>query len=479
MPLGPETAPAAALVRRREVLALALVFALSLPAATPRIYASDEIQYFAWLRSLWFDGDVSFENEYRYFFDRGIARTPGFEQTFLEPRTPTGLRENFGTMGAALLWAPFYAVADASVRARRMAGADIPADGYSRPYLAAVAVGSATYGLAAIVLAIRAARRLTGTGAAAGIAVWLGTPLLFYMYAAPGFAHAPSAFAVALFVSVWLRVRTHWSARGLAALGAAAALMTMVREQDAFYAIGPALDYLLRMKDEAQRPARLAPILPWLAAPLAGAAAFILVFVPQLVAYWALNGRLGPSMLVTRKMTWTSPHAAGVLASPEHGFLAWTPLAVLATAGLVVWAIRTRTGIIVPRSPFPDPRIPGCLLLMLALQVYVSGSVESWTVAGAFGQRRFVGATILLVIGLAALWQALPARVPRIAAATAALVAIWWNIGLMALFGAGLMNRQRLELQQNAYDVFVTLPRTGPGLIHRYFTDRDSFYKVP
>ena len=37
---------------------------------------------------------------------------------------------------------------------------------------------------------------------------------------------------------------------------------------------------------------------------------------------------------------------------------------------------------------------------MVALQVYVGGSVESWTVAGAFGQRRFVALTVLLVIGL-------------------------------------------------------------------------------
>lgn len=468
-------------LRRRDLLVLVLLFGLTLPAVTPRIHASDEIQYFAYLRSLWFDRDVSFDNEYRHFYDRGIARTPGFAQTFLEPRTPTGLRENFGTIGSALLWAPFYGVADLTVRARRAAGSEIAADGYSDPYMAAVGIGSATYGFAAIVLAIAAARRLTGAGMLAGLAAWIGTPLVFYMYASPGYAHAPSAFAVALFVTIWLRVRTHWTVGGFVALGAAAALMAMVREQDILYALGPAVDYALRLK--AREPAALA-------GPLAGAAAFLVVYLPQLFAYWSLNGRLGPSTLVTRKMTWTSPHAAGVLASPEHGFLAWTPLAALAVAGLVAWWIGSgrawrgaarqalqspRTG---HRSPLVDSRLAGCLLLVLALQVYVSGSVESWTVAGAFGQRRFVGATIVLVIGLAALWQALPRGLPRAALSTAAVLAIWWNLGLVALFGAGMMDRQRLELRQNAYDVFVTLPRTGPALAHRYFTDRDSFYQV-
>ena len=52
---------------RRELIVLLLGFLLTLPFVTARIYASDEIQYFAWLRSLAFDRDVDFENEYRRF----------------------------------------------------------------------------------------------------------------------------------------------------------------------------------------------------------------------------------------------------------------------------------------------------------------------------------------------------------------------------------------------------------------------------
>ncbi len=98
--------------------------------------------------------------------------------------------------------------------------------------------------------------------------------------------------------------------------------------------------------------------------------------------------------------------------------------------------------------------------------------------AGAFGQRRFVSATILFVVGLAALLSFLPGGAARKAPLAAGVLAIWWNIGLIALFGAGLMDRQRLHLRQNAYDVFVTLPREGPALVSRYFTDRNSFYRV-
>jgi hypothetical protein len=109
--------------------------------------------------------------------------------------------------------------------------------------------------------------------------------------------------------------------------------------------------------------------------------------------------------------------------------------------------------------------------------VYVSGSVESWTVAGAFGQRRFVALTILLVVGLAAAWRAVPAGVPRTTVTVFSALAVWWNIALMAQFATRLMDRQRLDLGRNAYHAFVTLPRMAPDLVYRYFADRESFYE--
>ena len=479
---------------------LVAAFVLSLPAVTPRIYASDEIQYFSYLRSLWFDGDVSFENEYRYFFDRNVGRGEGFHATFLEQSTDAGRRPSFATIGCALLWSPFYAVADLLTRARGG-----PPDGFSRPYVAAVAHGSAFYGFVAILLSIGAARRLAGRGLLAGILIWLGTPLLFYMYVSPPYSHACSAFAVALFVTIWLHARERWTVGGAIALGLSGALMAMVREQDAFLALGPAVDFVwtfvrgdsvsIYQSSRGPTPARGSLALSRSAAA-AGAAdtaiginyrqsgttsfakailvaatgcfAFGVGLLPQFLAYKALNGHFGPSTLVTRKMNWQAPHAIEVLASPEHGFFLWTPLAALALAGLVVLALRGQAH---------ARRVAWCALLMVAVQIYVSGSVESWTVAGAFGQRRFVALTILLTIGLAALVAVVPRGVARPALALTLGLCVWWNVALIAEFGTGLMNRQRLELRKNVYDAFVTVPRQLPGLAHRYVLDRGSFYR--
>ena len=176
---------------KRELLLLFALFIASLPAVTARLYSSDEVEYFSYLRSLWFDHDVSFENEYRYFYDHRVAQTADFHQTFLELQTATGRRINYGTMGCAVLWAPFYGVADLATRVMRTMGHAVEADGYSQPYVSAVAYGSAFYGFAAIVIAVAAARRVVGTyEISSGLAVWLGTPLLFYMYVTPIFSHA-------------------------------------------------------------------------------------------------------------------------------------------------------------------------------------------------------------------------------------------------------------------------------------------------
>lgn len=457
-----DTLTRALALSRRELAVLACAFLVSLPAVTPRIYASDEIQYFSYLRSLWFDHDVSFDNEYQYFFERNVGRGEGFHQTFLEQYTGAGRRPSFATLGSAILWSPFYALAD--VVARLSGGS---ADGYSYPYIAAVAYGSAFYGFVAVVLSISAARRLTGHGLLAGAVIWLGTPLLFYMYVSPPYSHACSAFAVALFVTIWLRVRERWTVGGAIALGLSGALMASVREQDVFLAIGPAVDLVwgLAASTNADRAADLRRAF---GVAVAGIIAFAVGLIPQLLAYKALNGHFGPSRLVTRKMNWQAPHALEVLVSPEHGLFIWTPLAALALLGLLLLALRGESTV---------RRFAWCALLMVALQVYVSGSVESWTVAGAFGQRRFVALTILLTIGLASLLVT-TAGTPWKPAVTAALaLGVWWNLALIIEFGTGMMNRQRLEPARNAYDAFVTIPQRAPVLAYRYLFDRSSFYQ--
>ena len=55
--------------------AAAALLLLGLPLVTTRIYASDEIKYFAYLHSLSFDHDLDFTNDYQHWDRRrGDAR---------------------------------------------------------------------------------------------------------------------------------------------------------------------------------------------------------------------------------------------------------------------------------------------------------------------------------------------------------------------------------------------------------------------
>jgi len=191
-----------------------------------------------------------------------------------------------------------------------------------------------------------------------------------------------------------------------------------------------------------------------------------------------------------------------VLFSPAHGFFVWTPLALVALAGIVFLvrspgasadSVASAAGQkISPTDPVASA-VPGlstvegrrkkqvgiCLLVMLALQIYIGGSVESWTVAGAFGQRRFIALTCAMVIGYAAAEAGVRAwpRNARRACAAITVLAVYWNLALIAEFATGLMDRQRLEPARNAYDAVVTLPRMAPSLAYRYLFERPSFYK--
>lgn len=442
----------------RRLFAVGLLALLTLPAVTSRIYASDEVEYFAFLRSLTFDHDLSFENEYQHFADAG-AGGAGFKETFLGERfTQAGRRLNFATIGPALLWAPFYGVGHV---AAGILGA--PQDGYSQPYITAVAIGSAVYGWLAILLAAAIAERWFGRGLGAALAVLAGSPLLFYMYVAPPFSHACATFAVTLCLWTWLRVRETWSLGGAVCLGLTVGLMATMRDQAGLFAIGPALDFARWTM--VRRDWRDATGLI-----LAGTAATVMAYSPQLFASRAVNGYFGPHESISNKMSWTSPHALGVLIDIRYGWLWWTPLAFLSLVGLALLAsgrIRTR---------LEDARWLGiCLLAIAVLQIYINGAVESWTVAGSFGQRRFVELTPLLILGLAAL-TSLPSR--RLVWTLVALC-VWWNLGLLLQFGTHRMDRQQLTLGDNARQTFVELPLEAPALAWRYLTNRDSFYRQP
>jgi hypothetical protein len=444
---------------------LVLVFLLCLPLVTPRLRGADEIEYFAYLPSLAFDGDLEFGNEYRRFYEQDPQGLALFAGTFLELREPrTGAHINFAPAGSALLWSPFYLLAHLGVLAARTLGAVVAADGLSQPYVSAACYASALYGLLGLLLVHDALRRFGGisdpVATSSVLALWLATPALYYMTLAPGFSHATSLFTIGLVVWLALRLGGRTQA-GLAewfAAGASVGLAALVREQDGLFGVVPAGVLLLHAW-------RGHPLRESLARALALGAAALLTFAPQLVAYRAINGGFGPSRLVARKMSWSSPHLLEVLVDPGHGLFVWSPLLLLAAVGLFAALARRR-----------DPLL-ALLALGLLLQVWINGAVESWTQAGAFGSRRFVAATPVFAFGLAFVVAAARARLGRRGTAAVLGLFVWWNVSLMVQFGLRLMDRQRLEWPRVAVNQLTEVPPRLARTAWLFFSDRERLLR--
>lgn len=465
------------------VLALLIVALLLLPAWTPRLYATDSVQYYAYLRSLLFDGDFNFLNEYQRFHE--LNPHAGIDRALLPWRDPatgqwrnlnptTGLPVNIAPVGSAILWAPAVLLAHAGVVLARALGSSVPADGYSQPYIAAVCAASWAYGLLGVLLSYRIARRLVGVwpAALATLVCWLASPVVFYMYVSPAWSHTASLFATTLFIWYWLRVRPAPTPGQWLLLGLLGGLMVLTREQLGLFLLLPALDalraYLLALHTRDW---------PLLVRLLRNHLLFVLVLaltlLPQLATYRVLNGHWGPARTVAQKFNWLSPHFIDTLVdlgpspvtgrSLAHGALLWTPAWALALIGLLLFWQRQRW-------------LAALLLIAVLAQVWINGSFgTTWHLSGAFGFRRLIEATPIFVLGLA--WLIERVRMPRVAWSALALALIAWNVGLIAqwtitypelrrgLVWDGMLRRQLA--------VPVTLLEQGRELLH----NRAQFYQ--
>ncbi len=470
--------------RDRGFVVLLVLYALSLPLVSHRMTASDAIEYYSYARSVYFDGDLNFFNDYQGFIERNPKGLEGFRRGFIvevqedgteTPRvTPTGHAINFGPLGSALLWFPFFLVGDGVARTLHALGSPVQPDGFSAPYLWAVSVGSAVLGMIALLLTYRLAKAIAGARAAfwASLLVWLGTGALFYTHLAPTYSHAPSWFACALFLTVWYGTRTARTWRGWLLLGMCGGLMGLVREQDAVFLMVPVVDEAMRLLPGVRRAgaAWLRDVGRTVAGGLLFALAAVLTFAPQLFAYRVIYGAFRPSSDVSQKMNPAAPNGLKVLFDPGHGLFLWTPALLVAIVGLVLLIRR-------------DARLGVALATGLVLTWYLNGAIQTWSTAGSYGARRFVVCAPVFAVGFAVAFQQFSetaersrSRWRRWAVPAFVALAVYWNVGFIAQFVLDDMDRQRLEWPRVLTNQVTKVPGQVAGNAWRIVTNRDSFY---
>lgn len=400
-------------------LGWALLLLLTVPslllqwrAGVPRIDA-DAVEYYAHLRSLYFDGDVSFANEFTYF---GIADR--WDKT--NP-TPTGYRRTNFSVGPALFWMPFYAAGDLVARLQ----ADVQ-NGYSPSHIRAVCLGSLFYAVLGLLLTFGWARTLFSAKAAfwAALVAFYGTFLAWYAIYEATVSHAISFFIAAVCCRIWWDGRDGLRPLRSLLLGLAIGLAACVRWQNGVLIVLPAFTCTLSVRRDLVGSLRSGVLV------LLG---FGLGVCPQLLVFKAIFGTYVLPYPVQGRdyLRLHRPRILEALFSSRHGLLFWTPILWLSLVGLATLAWRRG------RTWIPA-------LVLLALMTWINGASADWWAGGSFSNRRFDSVLPLLVLGLTLSFERLAvwaARHPAGVLAAGGAALSLWNLLFMENFRRGAVPR--------------------------------------
>jgi len=420
------------------------------------------VSFYVYLRSMAFDGDLDFANEYVAFgTDRADPR-------LFQP-TPTGLPRNVHSAGPAVIWSPFFAVGhlvatlrgegradDGDPLAVRVLAAPAASDrqdaaaegtrgppsgdeilmapgaierpgGYGYPYVTSVGLGSIVWmAVAALALYGELRRRVSADVAAlAVLATLLAGPLLWYTFFEPSMSHAPAAACLTLAVVAWLAWRRTPRFLFATLVGVAGGLLAMQRWQLVLWLVVPAVDGLLRAWRSRKENAPVAPVLGQLAAM--GIAALV-TMLPQFYAWNAVWGNWLVNPMGDNYLNWTEPALWQVLLSQRHGLFVWHPILLIACLGLVLaWR--------------KDKALTLASLGLLLATWYVNAAVGDWWGNDAFGQRRFAALYPFFAWGLAAVIASRGLRVDRRRLLAVIVLAIGLNAGLAHGYRTGVIRR--------------------------------------
>jgi len=491
---------------------LAVFFLTMLTSFFPHIEA-DGIEYYAYLRSLAFDGDLHFANELS--LDTPFPHVP---YGLGAKKTPTGYEPNFASVGPAIVWTPFFAVGHLLALGGHALGLPWSLDGYSEPYVVLICFGSTLSALVTLLLGYDMVRRLYGRplGLLASGATFFGTTLFYYAFYKPDFAHALAACAVTAFVALWVRTFGRRTLRQWLWLGLAAGFMSTLYWIDALFVVLPALELgwlgvrqvagsrlqvagsgkegasstlqvagsgkegassalpVAGEGDQAEQGAgstrnaapatlpatRSAPhtlhVLGTLLLPgIIFSAAFFLAFFPQMLSWKILYG----AWFTVPQEGFATPSGLAVrelLLSPLHGLLPWTPLAVVGMGGLLWLAWHKR---------------PWGAMVLVGMAVFFlyNATLGSWHGGGYFGLRRLTNAYPFFLLGLAALLDCIrrrrPAALPgagRVAAVAGALLPTFWGLAVLLRYLAYTIPHYPLELEGLSLGEFLLAPDNVP-----------------
>ncbi|MCX7626060.1 MAG: hypothetical protein N2Z21_07605 [Candidatus Sumerlaeaceae bacterium] len=350
----------------------------------PYLTGFDDLAYFAYARSLFFDNDINFCNDYQHLvmlFQDYLAGPPIAQWLRENPARPP----NIYPIGTGLAALPFL-LAFHVLAKMLVFGGIIPVapSPFSSWYVLAYLFGNLCWGVLGLWLTSQMLQRVFSSPVAhiATYSCLFAGPALFYFVYQPGMSHLTGLACVAFAVwSIfqWDSEATPLRRRVYAILaGIAIGLTLLVRPANlplVFLFLTPMSRY------------ESIPLHQRLTELLLSCASAVLSFLPQLFAWRYLYGSFFPNPY-GYGATFFAPHFWQVLFGRRHGLFFWHPWLLLALVGLIGMA----------RS-HPRRYLPALAVILGMAWIY--GNWEVYWLGAAFGMRGYVEFIPLFAFGAA------------------------------------------------------------------------------
>lgn len=443
---------------------LILIFVLTLPLSNPWV-RGDGVGYYAYARALLIEHRLDFQKDWLAAnASYRMGRVDAAGKILPTEYTSTGHLNNHFSIGPAILWFPFLLAAHAYVHVSHAFGGQIPADGFSFPYILAMALATAFYGFLALWISFQLAKKYVQEKWAflATLGIWFASSLPVYMYFNPSWSHAHSAFAAALFFWYWNRTRGERAWLQWVILGAISGLMMDVYYVNAVLLVVPLLESLVGYWNEFESH-RTAAVRTLFLQNVLFTLVIFTAFLPTLIAKRIIYGSFW-HFGYTEPWNFMSPALLKVCFSSEHGLFSWTPIIGFAIIGLFL--LRRH-----------DKLLSLCAVTAFAMYLYAIGCYSDWAGISSFGSRFFVSLTPLFILGLAAFFDwlahAWKERSATVMAASATGLLIIWNLGLIFQWGVHLIPaRGPISWRDAAYNQVAVVPGQTVRTLKAYLTRR-------
>jgi len=288
------------------------------------------------------------------------------------------------SMGVALMYLPSFAL----VHSWQLITGGVT-DGYSAPYQRAISLNALLFLFLGLFCLYKLLSRFYKpiVVSVSLILIVFATNLLYYASNEPGLSHVYSfsLFAVCLLLIVkWHERKQLKTAMGI---GLVLGLISLIRLPNLIIVIILILYGVKSLKDFKDNIMLFFKTYPqWMLAVLM----FCLVWVPQLIYWKIVTGHFFFYTYGDESFSFTKPEIINVLFSYRKGWFVYTPLALIAIAG--IFCLNKDTA-----------KLRSGTITYLIFQIYIVASWWCWWYGGCFGQRSMIESLAVVVIPLAAL----------------------------------------------------------------------------